>query len=246
MMTRFTLTPHKTATLACLLGLGFGTAFGTIQANAAETAQAASYTKLELTASGSVQAPPDQLAASFRAESRSNSAAAAQKAVNTQVSKAAEQAKQANGVKYAISHYSVSEMRDDKAKNAVWTASQDLTFTAPDGEALLPLTGQLQANGLILEGLDWSLSPDKQKALQLEAEKAAVTDLKKQADTLAATLGLHVVRFERISLSGSPYPRPIFMAAMARSSMDAAPAPSSTAETQTVHASVTATVLLAP
>lgn len=90
MMTRFTLTPRKTATLACLLGLGFGAAFGTIQANAAETAQAASYTKLELTASGSVQAPPDQLAASFRAESRSNSAAAAQKAVNTQVSKAAD------------------------------------------------------------------------------------------------------------------------------------------------------------
>lgn len=189
MMTRFTLTPRKTATLACLLGLGFGTAFGTIQANAAETAQAASYTKLELTASGSVQAPPDQLAASFRAESRSNSAAAAQKAVNTQVSKAAEQAKQANGVKYAISHYSVSEMRDDKAKNAVWTASQDLTFTAPDGEALLPLTGQLQANGLILEGLDWSLSPDKQKALQLEAEKAAVTDLKNRLIPLPLLLG---------------------------------------------------------
>lgn len=244
-MRRIFSTPHPKTALACLLGFGLLSPFAFNAAHATESNTRSTYTKLDLTATGSVQAPPNQLTASFRAESRSSNAASAQKSVNTQVFKAIEQAKQASGVKYAVFNYTMAEQRDEKAKNTTWSASQNISFTAPDGDALLPLTGQLQANGLILEGLDWSLSPDKQKVLQLEAEKAAVTDLQKQAETLAATLGLHIVRFDRISLSGSPYPRPVFMAAMARS-MDAGPAPSSTAETQTVHATVTASVLLAP
>ncbi|OUJ00211.1 SIMPL domain-containing protein [Acetobacter cibinongensis] len=234
------------ASVACALGLlAVALPFNpTARAEAAETE--GNYTKLDLTGKGSVQAAPDQLTASFRAESRSNSAAAAQQAVNTLVHKATEQAKQAEGVKYAVLHYAVSELNDDKAKHSAWSASQNLTFTASDGQSLLPLTGQLQASGLLLQGLDWSLSADKEKALQLEAEKAAVADLKKQAETLAASLGLHVVRFTHVSISGQPFPRPMFMAAMAARSMDSGPAPSSTAETQTVSASVSGTALLAP
>lgn len=235
-----------TTSLTCFLALGLGP-FSPTLALAAENAVNSTYTKLELTGSGTIQAAPDQLTASFKAESRSNSAAAAQQAVNAQVHKAAEQAAHAKDVQYAILNYSVNELRDDKIRSpSTWSASQNLTFTAANGDSLLPLTGQLQANGLLLQGLEWSLSADKQKKLQLEAEKAAVEDLKKQADTLATSLGLHVVRFESISVSGSPYPRPVFMAAMAARSMDSMPDPSSTAETQKVHASVTATALLAP
>lgn len=244
------MTPSLRAKLvgsvACALGLLAVALPFNLTAHAEAPQNEGNYTKLDLTGKGSVQAAPDQITASFSAESRSNSAAAAQQAVNTLVHKATEQAKQAEGVKYAVLHYSVSELNDEKGKHNAWSASQNLTFTAPDGQSLLPLTGQLQASGLLLQGLDWSLSADKEKALQLEAEKAAVVDLKKQADTLAAALGLHVVRFTHVSISGQPFPRPIFMAAMAARSMDSAPAPSSTAETQTVSASVSGTALLAP
>ena len=231
------------APVACAMAM-----FSIGPAHAQDSKAEDSYTKLDLTGSGSVEAPPDQLTASFRAQSRDSSAAAAQQAVNTQVHKAAELAEQAGGVTAAILHYSVSEIRGEKEKQASsWSASQTMTFTAPDGKTLLPLTGKLQANGLLLEGLEWSLSPQKQQTLLLEAEKAAVADLKKQAATLAASLGLHVVRFATVSVSGTPFPRPMFMAAMAaRSVADAAPPPSSTMETQTVRASANATVLLAP
>lgn len=214
---------------------------------AAENDAEARYTKLDITGTGTIQAPPDQLTARFRAESRDTSAAAAQQSVNTQVHKATDLAEKAKGVTYAVLHYSVSELRGEKDKTPPsWSASQTMTFTATDGKSLLPLTGQLQANGLLLEGLEWSLSPDKQKTLFLEAEKAAVTDAKKQAETLAATLGLKVVRFSTISVSGSSFPRPVFMAAMAARSMDSVTPPSSTAETQNVNATANATVLLAP
>ncbi|KXV61274.1 hypothetical protein AD948_02325 [Acetobacter senegalensis] len=233
------------APIACAMAV-----FSIGAANAQNAKPEDTYTKLDLTGTGSIKAAPDQLTASFRAQSRDNSAATAQQAVNKQVQKAAELAQKADGVTAAILHYSVSEIRGEKDKSAPsWAASQTMTFTAADGKTLLPLTGQLQANGLLLEGLEWSLSPEKQKTLQLEAEKAAVADLKKQAETLATSLGLHVVRFATVSVSGTPFPRPVFMSAMiARAEVAPAPAPppSSTMETQTVRASANATVLLAP
>lgn len=213
----------------------------------AETKPEETYTRLDISGSGSVQAAPDQLTAHFRAEGRAKTAAAAQQAVNTLVHKAVEQSGKTSGIKAAVLQYSVSEERPDKAP-ASWTASQSLTFTAPDGSGLLPLTGDLQGEGLILEDLSWSLSPENQKTLKLDAEKKAVEDLKKQADTLAASLGLHVVRFAKVSISDGGYPRPVMLMAMpARAGLaDGAPPPSSTAEVQTVHASANATVLLAP
>lgn len=206
-----------------------------------------SYTRLEINGSGSIKAAPDQLIARFRAESRDKTAAAAQKAVNTLVHHAVEQSAKTAGVKAAVLEYSVSENRPDKAPTS-WTASQALTFTAPDGSALLPLTGDLQGEGLMLEDLSWSLSPENQKKLMLDAEKNAVEDLKKQADTLAASLGLHVVRFASVSMSSGGFPRPVMMMAMAARgpAADSAPPPSSTAEVQTVRATAHATVLLAP
>lgn len=218
-------------------------------AQSSQTKPEDTYTRLEISGSGSVKAAPNQLVARFRAESRAKTAAAAQQAVNAQVHQALEQAGKTNDIKAAVLQYSVSESQQDKAPSS-WIAGQELTFTATDGTALLPLTGQLQGEGLMLEDLSWSLSPENQKALMLEAGKKAVEDLKKQAETLAAPLGLHVVRFTNISVSNGAFPRPVLMmAAMAsaRGGADSAPPPpSSTAEEQTVQARATATVLLAP
>lgn len=213
----------------------------------AESTPTDTYTRLELSGTGTVQAAPDQLIARFQAESRGKTAAAAQQAVNTLVHNAVEQSARTPGIKAAVLQYSVSENQPDKGPTS-WTASQALTFTATDGKDLLPLTGELQGEGLLLEGLSWSLSPENQKKLMLEAQKNAVEDLKKQADTLAASLGLHVVRFATVSLSNDGFPHPVMMMAMsARAAMaPSAPPPSSTAETQTVRATANATVLLAP
>nr|WP_298798276.1 SIMPL domain-containing protein [uncultured Acetobacter sp.] len=213
----------------------------------AQTKPEEAYTRLEISGSGSVKAAPDQLIARFRAESRDKSAAAAQKAVNALVHKAVEQSGKATSVKAAVLQYSVSESHPDKTAPSSWIAWQSLTFTAPDGTDLLPLTGQLQGEGLMLEDLSWSLSSDNQKKLMLEAEKNAVEDLKKQADTLATSLGLHVLRFANVSIANNSFPRPMLMMAMPASGPgDSAPPPSSTAEVQTVRATASATVLLAP
>lgn len=204
------------------------------------------FTKLELSASGTTDAAPDQLTAIFRAEARNKNAATAQQAVNALVQKITEQTGKNDAVQLAVTRYDVSETRPDK-EPAFWTATQRLSLKAQNGNALLPLAGQLQANGLILESLDWSISDDKRESLLLDAEKNAVAELKKQADTVAASLGLHVVRFSNVAISENPIIRPMpMMMSMARSADAPAAAPSSTAQTQHVRANAHATILLGP
>lgn len=225
--------------------LGFMTALalGLPATGLAQTASPAAETKLHISAEGTVQAPPDQITATFRVEAQGKSPAAAQQSVNAQISRAMATSSKVKGLKSAALNYSVSQTRPDKAR-PFWTAQQSLTLTASDGQALLPLAGELQASGLILEGLEWSLSESRRQGLLLEAEKNAVTDLQKQAETLAASLGLHVARFETLNFSEfTPIrPMPVMMMA-ARSSADTTP-PSSTEETQTVRARGNATVIL--
>lgn len=205
------------------------------------------FTRLEIHATGTTQATPDKLSAHFRAESQNRSAASAQTGVNAMVKKATDEATKNTDIKAAVLQYSVYETRPEKAR-PYWTASQTLTFSATDGTNLLPLAGQLQAQGFILEGLEWSLSDEKRQTLFLEAEKKAVEELKKQADTLAASLGLHVARFMQVSVSdqGYPHPMPVMLRAAAGVADSASYSPSSTAEEQTVRADLRATVLLGP
>ncbi|MFT9418521.1 SIMPL domain-containing protein [Acetobacter sp.] len=207
------------------------------------------YTRLEIHATGTTEAAPDKLSARFRAESQNRNAASAQGDVNAVVKKATDEAARNTDIKTAVLQYSVYETQPEKGR-PYWTASQTLSFSATDGKSLLPLAGQLQAQGLILEGLEWSLSDEKRQSLFLDAEKKAITELKKQADTLAQSLGLRVARFVQISVSDQEYPRPMpimLRAAVAGVANDAAGAsPSSTAEAQTVRADLRATVLLEP
>ncbi len=206
-----------------------------------------SFTRLDIHATGTTQAAPDRLSARFRAESQNKNAASAQADVNAMVKKATDDAARNADVKAAVLQYSVYETRPDKAR-PYWTASQTLTFSAADGTTLLPLAGQLQAQGFILEGLEWSLSDEKRQTLFLEAEKKAVDDLKKQADALATSLGLHVARFAQVSVSDQtyPHPMPMMLRAAAGPGDSVGYSPSSTAEDQIVRADLRATVLLAP
>lgn len=214
------------------------------------TPQATAQTKLTLRAEGRVQTTPDELTATFRIEARDKNPASAQQAVNNRVGTAMTQASKVEGVSPAALDYTVSEQHQEKSNTSLWLAQQTVTLKAHDSKALLPLVGQLQAQGLILEQLEWSVSEERRAALSLQAETEAVKDLQKQAQTLAEALGQRVAHFERVEVSAQslPHPMPVMLMAARMSSGDGAEAPvaSSTGEAQTIRASASATVLLAP
>ena len=148
---------YPTAQLALALTCGaLGLSYGALAHAQTNTEP---FTRLEIHATGTTQATPDKLSAHFRAESQGRSAASAQTDVNAMVKKATDEAAKNTDIKAAVLQYSVYETRPEKAR-PYWTASQTLTFSATNGTNLLPLAGQLQAQGFILEGLEWSLSDE--------------------------------------------------------------------------------------
>ncbi|WP_323989122.1 SIMPL domain-containing protein [Nguyenibacter sp. L1] len=198
-------------------------------------------TELTLTGAGAVHAAPDRLTATLFAESNGATPAAVQGRVNSVIRQAVDAANAAGGLTIVTDSYVVQH--DEAARPAQWTARQVIRLTGADGTALLTLVGQLQARGLGLSGLDWSLSPERRSALTQQAEAEALRDVRRRAEAAAKVLGMTMGPIRTIALQdqGTSRPMPMMMTA-ARASMP----PTAPLEEQTVTAAATATIMLRP
>ncbi|PYD61317.1 SIMPL domain-containing protein [Novacetimonas maltaceti] len=227
-----------------------GMTAGVTQAHAADgaatTAEAPQTTKLRLSATGTVHAPPDELTAVFFAESSAPTAAAAQGQVNAQVDKAMAVARGVTGLTVNAESYIVHHQEADprNSRPAQWIARQSIRISATDGTILLPLLGRIQSDSLALSRLDWSLSRTHRTALVQQAEGLALRELQQRAQAAATALGLKIARIESVSLTDQdmPPPMPMMMAARAASM----PAPQAPAADQDVSAQADATYILRP
>jgi uncharacterized protein len=201
-------------------------------------------TELTLSGTGTVHAAPDRLTATLFAESAATTAATAQARVNAQVRQATDAANGAGGVTVVTDDYSVQHDDSARPPSPPWTARQTIRLTGADGTALLDLVGKLQARGLALSGLDWSLSPTHRLDLTRQAEAEALKDVSRRADSAANVLGLKIATLRSVSLGDRSMPRPMPMAMMAARA--AALPPAAPAEEQDVTATATATFILHP
>lgn len=199
-------------------------------------------TVLHLSATGSVQVAPDQLAAELVAQSTSPSAAVAQRQVNTMMANGMKAAQAIVGVDARAVGYSVAPGDE---KHATWVAQQTLELRGADGPALLDLAGKLQERGLALASLDWQLSRPVRLKAHEEATTAALKELQTQAASAAATLGMHVDHLQDVRMDeASLQPRQLAPMLAAVSRMSAPPQASAAPEE--VTAQVSADVLLRP
>jgi len=215
-------------------------AFGLVVTQSALAQSAPPTTVLHLSATGSVQVAPDQLAAELVAQSTSPSAAAAQRQVNTMMANGMKAAQAVVGLDARPTGYSVAPGDD---KHATWVAQQTLELRGADGSALLDLAGKLQERGLALASLDWQLSRPVRLKAHEEATTAALKELQTRAASAAATLGMHVDHLQDVRLDDAllrpRQPGPM-LAAVSRMS---AP-PQVSAAPEEVTAQVSADVLL--
>jgi predicted secreted protein len=182
-------------------------------------------TRLTLSETATVMAPPDELAASLQAQDTAASPAEAQRKVNAAMADALARARQASGIAVSTGGYTV--YRDTSAKPERWLASQTLLLHGTDGAALLTLVGALQQRGLAVSDLRWQLSDAAARRAQAEAMRQAIGTLRARADDAAGLLGLTFVRFNTVRLD-EPHPvRPLMrmMAAMSAASALAPPKP---------------------
>jgi len=211
-------------------------------------------TTLNLSATGQVMVPPDQIAASLTAQDNSYNAATAQNVVNAAMAQALKLASGVAGLKAVTESESVSSVTPDGGGRIQYQASQqlDLTMDAPAGAppaALSALLGTLQDKGFLLQNFDGELSDRAQETGEQAAIAEAIRLIKAQARAVAAPLGESVGRFETINLNmpeGGPGPVAFAAAAPGPMMARAFTAPSASPSNIQVTATVTAVVDLAP
>jgi predicted secreted protein len=197
-------------------------------------------TVLHLSETAQVLRAPDEVRAGLRVEARGASAAAVQAQVNRAMQAALARAAQVPAIRPGTGGYWTQ--RDDEKRN--WVAVQTMTLQGTDAAALLELVGTLQAQGLALGDLNWSLSKAVEQAARQEAGRLAIEALRQRAAAVAQQLGLRVIGIRNLRLDTPEVPMPRMMAMRAQA---AAPqAPSSVPEDVVVNSTAAAEVILRP
>jgi uncharacterized protein len=203
-------------------------------------------TVLHLAETATVMVPPDEIAATLRAEATSTSAGDAQARVNAAMQDALANARKVAGVTVSTGGYSVWRTNPPDHTER-WQVSQMLNLSGHDGPALLTLVGALQQHGLAVSNLGWRLSREAERQAHQTATKQALTALRGRVEEAAPLLDLRFDHYQNVRLD-STATQPMFRAMAAPMAMSAAPAapPSVAAEDVAVSATAEADAVLLP
>jgi predicted secreted protein len=166
-------------------------------------------TLLHLSESATVQAAPDEIAASLRAEAVSSSAADAQNKVNAAIGSALELARGTAGISASTGLYNVwRTTQGSQDRTERWQASQGLALTGKQVAPMLKLVGELQQKGLVVGQLGPRLSEEAERKAHETATAEALKRVQQRVQEIAGQLGLRFDHFKDVRLDGGPAPMP--------------------------------------
>ncbi|MBR0560621.1 SIMPL domain-containing protein [Neokomagataea sp. TBRC 2177] len=193
-------------------------------------------TTLNFSITNDVRAPATRLTAHLYARAENASPMGAQKALNASIATAMKLVSGQTGVDAKAGSYTIDDETPEHGHTR-WIARQDVTLSGEDAGRILELAGALQAQGLMLDGTDWSLDPASREALLKKARLEALEKVRPQAEENAKALGLKLLRLNDVRINtGYEGVRPM-MASLSLRSAPMAP-PQSSREEQVVSATV--------
>lgn len=133
-------------------------------------------------------------------------------------------------------------------ENPVWRAQQGVELTGTDSAVVLELTGQLQAQGLVITSQYYSLSSARYEEIAGRLTQSVLGKLQQRADDAATGLGKSSAELVEVSLDGSPnfaMRQRDFGVSMAMGAADMATPVAAPGETQ-VSVTVSARAVLQP
>ena len=220
----------------------------------------AGHTVLNVSATEREEVDQDTLVANLRYEAENKDAKALQNEINTAMKKAVDAAKAVEGVKvytqqYYVYEYNpnpqpIPEHQKNEGYEKMWRGQQGIQLKSKSADELLELTGKLQEMGLVMEGLQYMLSPEKAQDIQESLMEDALVKIKAKAERAAKALGKKEVEMLEINVdNGGYFPQPYARnmmamdAGMAKAEMAAPVAEPGQSE---INMTVTARVLLKP
>ena len=223
----------------------------------------AGHTILNVSASEQREVEQDLLVANLRYQAENKDPKALQNDINDIMKKAVEKAKKTKDVKVSTQQYYVHQYdpprprpkpgqtftEEDAKKFRTWRGQQGLQLKSKSADELLELTGELQKMGLIMNGLNYTLTPEKMEETRDDLMEAALEKIKDKAGRTAKVLGKSTVQIREINVDtgGNYHPQPMMrtMAAPGGAAMEMA-APVATPGESNISMSVSARVVLKP
>lgn len=222
------------------------------QAQVAQVTLPEHATLLVLSETAERDVTPDTIRARLVAQATSEQAAVAQTSVNAAMAKALARARSL-GLEVETSGYNTWQESPPRPQTLpagakppapLWRAQQGLVLTAKDDAKLLEAVGALQAEGLALQELGYTISREQQRGLQDDLVAEALQRLATRAQRAAMALGMDFTGWARISVNGGNAPRPMLMRAMKGEGMAAGVPPVTAAGEQTVSVTVDGEAIL--
>jgi predicted secreted protein len=189
---------------------------------------------------------PDRLRAVLRVEAKGASGRQVQADVNKRMAIALDKAKSHAAVAAQTGAYAVNRDFGGKDKD-VWHASQALTLSSQDFDAVLALIGDLQGEGFLMSGLEFYLAAETLQSVQTDLTTAALGALRARAQGVAKDLGMTVDHYKSITIgNAAETSRPMPMRGFAAAAAPEIAPPVAQPGDATVSLTVTADIVLAP
>jgi len=213
-------------------------------------------TMLNISATERTEVQQDLLVASLRYEKEGTDAKAIQNEINAAMKKALDAAKAVTTVDVATEQYYVYPYDPDPVTTektgqpkTIWRGAQSLELRSTKPDDLLKLAGELQAAGLMMNSMSYTLSPEKADDVKDSLMESALAKVKTRAERAAKALGKSSTELVEVSVdSNTPdFPRP--MMAMMKGGMEAADSmatPSAEPGQSEITLTVSARALLKP
>ena len=235
--------------------LRFLAAFAAVTAAApalADEAVPPDRTLLHLTQSAERTVTRDQLDVDLRVEATGGDPRVVQAEVNRRMTAALAKAKASPSVKVRTGNYDTYQVTPTNAEGKPkgppqWRTTQGLSLSGRDFDAALGLAGDLEGQGLLIDGMRFEVSIAALRALEDELTSEVLARLKDRAGKIAAAMGMHVANYRDLNVGNAEEGGGgRMMPLMARAATGPAPPPAAEAGEAIVTIKVNGEILLAP
>jgi len=197
-----------------------------------------------LTASATMQVDNDRMAILLSAESENVQASVAANEVNAKMGNALAVAKTMASVSARTLAYTTSQVFE-KGRMARWRVTQLLRAETADFAAGATLATRLQADGLLLASLAFSISPEARTSAVARLQHQALLEWQARAKEAAASMGYGSFTPGRLSVNvNDASPQPVARFATQAMAAEAAPPVAAAAGTSEISVSVAGEAIL--
>jgi predicted secreted protein len=187
--------------------LGVGVVLFALPASAQKVQQPRDQVSFRVEATREV--PNDWVMATLGVDEEGNDAAALAVRVNRRMGEALALAKEAEEIEVSSGAYQTYPVYDrDREKIARWRAQQDLVVEGASVDELGGLIGQLQAQGLLLRGITFSVAPETRERFEEELIVEALSAFRQRAGLIARAIGRRGWNLMNLSIGQQDPPVP--------------------------------------